>query len=231
VTTVTYRKQPAIHVTRGAVPLAGTSHVYTVSGILWPNAVEDFLKAQFVGTTLHCCCGKSKLGDVRLDLYEDDVDYKADAARLPFDDLSFDTYLADVPYNGVFQWMHDALNEAIRVTRKRIIWQHWFSPVNKDGFLKKAHVFKLRDVAIVPTLSVHADEMKVCLHDPETDTYYVAEEMDDDQKFALTHAVVWQPTAYFGRMQIISIFDRVPPVEVVDGHRQLSLDDFVESEK
>lgn len=206
-TTVTYRKQPAIHKTRGSIPLAGTSHVYTATAVLWPSEVEAWLKTKLVGKTLHVCSGKSMLGDVRVDLYEPTADYQVDAAELPFPDQSFDTYLADVPYNGKFQWMHNVLNEAIRVTKRRIIWQHWFSPVNKDGLLKKAHAFELKDVILVPTLSTHANEMKVCLFDPESNKYYVAEEMDSDQEFALSQLAVWQPSSYFGRMQVISIFD------------------------
>lgn len=168
--TVTYKNQPAIHATRGSVPLAGTSHLYTVNKVLWPDSIEQFLPTLFVGKTLHVCCGKSTLGDVRLDLNEDNVDIKCDAANMRefVADSQFDTVLCDPPYNGKFQWNHDLLSELARVADKRIIFQHWFIPANSKGLYKKAQ-----------------------------------------EKFYLSAAYVWQPRSYFGRAQIISVFDRI----------------------
>lgn len=167
-TTVTYKHQPGIHKTRGAIPLAGTKHLYTVTKVLWAESIEDYLQALFIGSTLHLCSGASQLGDVRLDL---DVahrpDIKADAARVPFADDSFDTVLCDPPYNGVFQWNHDVLSELPRIASQRIVFQHWFIPADEDGYYKKAK-----------------------------------------SKFHLTQPYVWQGKAYFGRAQIISVFDR-----------------------
>jgi hypothetical protein len=141
VSTVTYHSQPAIHATRGAVPLAGNSHLYTVKKVLWAPAIEEFLPSLFVGRTLHACCGKSLLGNVRLDLDPaNNPDIVCDAAnmRAVVSDNEFDTVLCDPPYNGKFQWNHDVLAELARVASKRIIFQHWFIPANKDGRYKKA---------------------------------------------------------------------------------------------
>jgi len=109
---------------------------------------------------------KSQLGDRRLDLYEPTADVIADIARLPFRDESWDTVLIDPPHNSRMQWNHDMLSELARVARIRIIFQHWFLPANKNGKFKKAHKFKLVEVA------------------------------------------VWQPRTYFGRANVISIFDK-----------------------
>jgi len=166
VTTVTYKHQPAIHQTRGAVPLAGTAYIYTVEKLLWPEEVEEFLQTLFIGRTLHLCCGMSKLGDIRLDLYASDVDVVEDAAHTHFLDHEFDTVLCDPPYNGNFQWNHDLLREIGRLASQRFIFQHWFSPVDKYGRFKKDH------------------------------------------KFTLTALYNWMPKSYFGRMQIISVFDK-----------------------
>lgn len=167
-TTVTYRNQPAIDASKGKVPLAGTSHLYTVSKVLWPDAIEEFLPTLFVGRTLHACCGLSKLGDVRLDLNEPSADIHCDAANMRefVADDAFETVLCDPPYNGVFQWNHDLLCELARVASKRIVFQHWFIPANIDGRYKKAQ-----------------------------------------EKFGLSATYVWQPRTYFGRAQIISVFD------------------------
>jgi hypothetical protein len=172
VATVSYKNQPAIHATRGAVPLAGTSHAYTVGKVLWPDAIEDFLQTLLIGRSLHVCCGKSKLGDLRLDLHEQNVDVRADAVALPFADGSFDTVLCDPPYNGKFQWNHDLLAELARVAAQRIIFQHWFIPATPQGRYKKAQ-----------------------------------------ERFALSATYVWQPRTYFGRVQVISVFDP-PTLEV-----------------
>lgn len=166
--TVTYKNQPAIHKTRGAIPLAGTSHLYTVKKVLWPKSIEDYLESLFIGQTLHVCCGKSLLGNVRLDLDpENNPDIICDAARITLPDNSFETVLCDPPYNGKFQWNHDLLSELSRVASRRIIFQHWFIPANKDGLYKKAQ-----------------------------------------EKFHLSYTYVWQGQAYFGRAQIISVFDK-----------------------
>jgi hypothetical protein len=67
VANVTYKNQPAIDKTKGNVPLAGTSHIYRVKKRLWNDSIEDVLRGLFIGKTLHVCCGKSALGDVRID--------------------------------------------------------------------------------------------------------------------------------------------------------------------
>lgn len=164
--TVTYKNQLAIHKTRGSVPLAGNSYLYKVSKLLWPKEVEEVLENKLIGFSLHVACGRSKLGNIRLDLYEKDIDLVGDMARLPFANESFDTVLCDPPYNSRFQIMHDMLAELCRVSKQRIIFQHWFSPVDKNGYYKKNH------------------------------------------RFILTELYNWMPKTYFGRMQIVSIFDK-----------------------
>lgn len=191
--TVTYHSQPGIHATRGAVGVAGNKHPYQVSKVLWPNEVESYLASRLIGYTLHVCCGLSRLGDVRADLYQPDIDVRVDAARLPFADKSFDTVLIDPPYNGVFQWNHDMLNELHRLARKRILFQHWFAPINSRGQFKKAHVFHLTETAVV------------------------VEEVEDSEVFVLTDLRVWQPRTYFGRVQLIAVLDYMP------GESQISL--------
>lgn len=164
--TVTYKHQPAIHKTRGSVPLAGNEYLYEVKKLLWPHEVERVLGELCIGTTLHVCCGMSKLGDVRLDLFQPSVDVRASMDRLPFPSRCFNTVLIDPPYNSRLRIMHDMLVELSRVSNYRIIFQHWFSPIDKIGRYRKDHSFQL------------------------------------------TALYNWMPKTYFGRMQIISVFDR-----------------------
>lgn len=166
--TVTYKNQPGIDKTKGKVALEGNNHRYTVSKLLWPEEIETLIRSLLIGKTLHVCCGKSSLGDIRADRYEQAVDVILDANRLPFASRSFETVLIDPPYNGKFQWNHDMLSEMGRVAKHRFIFQHWFVPVDKNGRFKKDHSFKL----IEPMYN-------------------------------------WMPQSYFGRIQVISVFDRV----------------------
>ena len=167
-TTVTYKNQPAIDKTRGAVPLAGTRHLYRVKKVLWPEDVSAVLATLLIPTSLHVCCGRSPLGDMRFDSDpEVKPDIVGDASKLPFDDESFESVLCDPPYNGVFQWNHDLLTELCRVAKKRIIFQHWFIPADSEGRWKKWHKFELREL------------------------------------------YCWQPRTYFGRVQMISVFDAI----------------------
>lgn len=166
--TVTYKNQPAIERTKGAVPLAGNSHIYTVEKVLWPEDVEDFLRTLLIPRSLHVCCGKSKLGDVRFDSdASNNPDIIGDAARMELADESFESVLCDPPYNGKFQWNHDLLCELSRVASKRIIFQHWFIPADSEGRWKKWH------------------------------------------RFRLTGLYMWQPRTYFGRAQVVSVFDSI----------------------
>lgn len=137
--TVTYKKQPGTAaIIKKGTPLAGTSHVYSVKSVLWPEAVESFLATLLVGSSLHICCGHSKVRDVRLDLDgTTQPTIIGDAARLPFQSESFDSVLCDPPYNGRMQWNHDMLNEMVRVARQRVIFQHWFMPITPHGEFKK----------------------------------------------------------------------------------------------
>lgn len=147
--TVTYKNQPAIHKTRGAVPLAGTSHIYRVSKVLWPEQVEAVLADLLVSPSLHVCCGLSQLGDVRFDADPNNSPHVlGDAARLPFKDRSFASVLCDPPYNGKMQWNHDLLSELSRVADRRIVFQHWFMPISPNGNWKKLRAFKLSDVLV-----------------------------------------------------------------------------------
>jgi hypothetical protein len=142
--TITYRHQPGIQATRGRVPLGGTSHLYRVTKLLWPEAVEDAIKAFLIPVSLHVCSGHSQLGDIRLDIDENVHPHVlCDASRLPFADKCFRTVLCDPPYNGRYWWNHAVLSELARVGRTRIIFQHWFVPADSLGRYKKSHEFHL----------------------------------------------------------------------------------------
>lgn len=168
---VTYKNQPGIDKSKGKVPLAGTSHLYTVKKRLWNDAIEDVLQGLFIGRTLHLCCGDSQLGDVRVDIdpsKNPNLILDVENMRSEIADKSFDTVLCDPPYNGRMQWNHNLLAEMSRIAKQRIIFQHWFIPATPQGLYKKAQ-----------------------------------------EHFALAELYVWQPKTYFGRVQVVSVFDSI----------------------
>lgn len=168
--TITYKNQNTAHVhLKKGTPIEGTDHIYTVNKVLWPKKVGKFVESLIVGSCLHVCCGKSTIGDLRVDLFDETADVKADAAKLPIEDQQFDTVLCDPPYNGKLQWNHDLLVELARVAKRRIIFQHWFMPGDMKGRYKKDH------------------------------------------SFTITNVYIWQPMTYFGRVNVLSVFDRKPP--------------------
>lgn len=165
--TITYKKQNAAALAlKQGVPLEGTDHIYTVNAVLWPKKVEAFVETLLIGKSLHVCCGKSMIGDLRVDAFDETADVKADAANLPFENGSFETVLCDPPYNGKLQWNHDLLSELSRVASLRIIFQHWFMPGDMKGRYKKDHSFEI------------------------------------------TGLYIWQPRTYFGRVNVLSVFDK-----------------------
>ena len=164
--TITYKNQNAAALAlKQGVPLSGTDHIYTVNSVLWPKKVEKFVSTLLKGKSLHVCCGKSTIGDLRVDLFDETADVKEDAAKMSFSDKSFDTVLCDPPYNGKLQWNHDLLCELARIAKHRIVFQHWFLPANSRGAYRKANEFKL------------------------------------------TELYLWSPRTYFGRVNVLSVFD------------------------
>lgn len=200
---VTYLNQKGIHATHGTVGVAGNDYPYRVGKVLWPSEVEDYLRARIVGKSLHLFCGKSQLGDVRVDIDPDNHptlcgDLFDKSFLNKFESKSFDTVLLDPPYNAKFQKMHDVLNAVHRIARSRIIFQHWFAPLNRKGQFKKANLFVYKELAVVPS---YAD---ILIRDGD-DFVYVKE--DTGPGFLMSEISAWQPNTYFGRVQLITVMD------------------------
>jgi hypothetical protein len=93
----------------------------------WRKDEEDFYRRQCLGSTLHVCCGKSFLGDVRLDIEATGAaNVLGDYRHLPFRDKSFDTVICDPPWakrerlDAGLSWIF----ELRRVARRRIVIVH-----------------------------------------------------------------------------------------------------------
>lgn len=93
---------------------------------IWSFDEAAFYSAKLVGTSLHVCSGRSTVGDVRIDLYEE-ATIKADYRHLPIRDKAFDSVICDPVWGksepihlGIKNWLF----ELVRVARKRIIIIH-----------------------------------------------------------------------------------------------------------
>lgn len=107
---------------------------------IWNKSVEDFVKTKIKGKSLNICAGKSKLGDVKIDLDPKDRSViKADMKKLPFKDESFDTVISDPPWKiGYFdRWQ--PFFECVRVCKigGTIIYNAYWIPTSKVVKLKE----------------------------------------------------------------------------------------------
>jgi hypothetical protein len=69
---------------------------------LWEKEVEDFIKTRIKGYSLNVPCGKSQLGDIRLDVdpnlsMRGAYDFFKD--KIPFEKNTFDTVISDPPWH------------------------------------------------------------------------------------------------------------------------------------
>lgn len=105
------------------------THYYGTSNLLQANWIhpantERWLRRMAIGSTLNVCCGKSLIGDVRVDLSpESSRTEEGDLFNLRFSPLSFDTVICDPPFSyyvtgeNRFRWIQDLA----RISRKRLI--------------------------------------------------------------------------------------------------------------
>jgi len=85
---------------------------------IWHRDEEALYSMLCKGLVLHCCSGRSRLGHVRLDLYEP-ADIRADVRHLPIRHRSVDTVICDPPFS-----LYNAYRWALRlkdVVRKRLV--------------------------------------------------------------------------------------------------------------
>ena len=99
---------------------------------VWNDDESNFYESKIIGYSLHVCCGKSLVGDVRCDIDpQDEGVQKADYRELPYSDLSFDTVICDPPWfsEDRFAQIHGSpslkwILELKRIAKKRIIIIH-----------------------------------------------------------------------------------------------------------
>jgi len=115
---------------------------------MWSEAEEKLYSSLCVGRTLHLFSGRSLLGDVRVDIDSPVATHKIDLSegKLPFNDMEFDTVIADPPWAGPKNWSKwiNLMHEIVRVCRKRVIFilGNLIYLLPKPFELKKIYVVK-----------------------------------------------------------------------------------------
>lgn len=110
---------------------------------IWPEKVERKIKNYIRGYTLNVCAGRSKLGDIKIDL--DPIGpgvERGDMNNLPYPDNTFDTVISDPPWKINFFKRMKPFFEAVRVCKigGRIIYNCVWRPTSKFVELEKAIV-------------------------------------------------------------------------------------------
>ena len=118
---------------------------------LWSKQEERLYAKLCKGRVLHLFSGRSLLGEIRIDIDTPEATMKIDLSKgkLPFEDLEFDTIIADPPWTGPKTWDNwiNLMHEVVRVARKRIV----FILGNLFYFLPKP--FKLTKIYVVKRIS------------------------------------------------------------------------------
>ena len=123
----------------------------------WPHAIEYFFAMMISSLSLHVCCGRSSLGDIRLDIDRDSARTIAgDMRSLPFADNIFDWVFGDWPWKMNYFQRWRPFYEMVRVCKigGRIIINATWIPFSKQAVLEELYVrcdgpFKLASVICV----------------------------------------------------------------------------------
>lgn len=110
---------------------------------VWNDTVENFIKNEIVGYSLNICAGKSKLGDIKIDLDPKDKSIiKGDFKNLSFPDNTFDTVIEDPPWKIGFYDRWKPFFECVRVCKigGKIIYNAYWLPQSDDVKLIKCFI-------------------------------------------------------------------------------------------
>lgn len=127
---------------------------------IWPESVERWFRERAEAHTIHVCCGRSQLGDVRVDRDpEHDPDVVADHANLPFESNTFDTAIWDPPWKMSAFDRHPPYFELVRCVKPDgvlLVNSTWI-PTSNQTEVEKIHVRQDNDMgnASLLTKSVH----------------------------------------------------------------------------
>ena len=139
---------------------------------IWEKEVEDFVKENMRGYTLNVPCGKSKLGDERLDIDSKlsmREAYDMFKQHLPYDNNTFDTVVSDPPWKMGHYFRPRIFFELIRVTKigGRIIYNAVWIPTSKHTKLVNTFIRQSSQFSNVSIISI----FEKISHCPEEKTW------------------------------------------------------------
>ena len=110
---------------------------------VWNGTVEEFIESKIEGYSFNICAGRSKLGNVKLDLdpYDKSV-IRGNMIKLPCSNNLFDTVIQDPPWKIGFYHRMKPFFECIRVCKVggKIIYNAYWIPDSKAVELKEVYV-------------------------------------------------------------------------------------------
>ncbi len=126
---------------------------------MWEKEIEDFVKDRVKGYTLNVPCGKSKIGDVRLDLnpelsMREAYDFFKD--KLPYKDNTFDTVISDPPWKIGHYFRPKLFFRLVDVCKVggQIIYNATWIPTSKYVKLKETHIRQSSQFSNVSIISI-----------------------------------------------------------------------------
>jgi hypothetical protein len=126
---------------------------------LWEKEVEEFIKDEINGYSLNVPCGKSTLGDVRLDinpnLTQKEI-YDMFKQKLPYADNTFDTVISDPPWSISLFKRPKLFFELVRVTKLggKIIYNALWIPRSNCTKLEKTLIRQSNQFTNVSIISI-----------------------------------------------------------------------------
>jgi hypothetical protein len=127
---------------------------------LWEGEVETFVKDRIVGHSLNVPCGKSQLGDERLDLDPSlsmREAYDMFNNRLPYEANTFDTIISDPPWKMGHYFRPKLYFELVRVCKLggKIIYNATWVPTSKYTKLQETWIRQSSQFSNVSIISIH----------------------------------------------------------------------------
>lgn len=125
----------------------------------WEYTVEKFVKSRIKGYSLNVPCGKSKLGDIRLDLdpqlsMREAYDFFKD--KIPYPNNTFDTIISDPPWKIGHYFRPKLFFRLIEVLKPNgiIIYNATWIPTSKQVKLKELWIRQSGQFSNVSIISV-----------------------------------------------------------------------------
>lgn len=126
---------------------------------MWEKEIEDFVKDRITGYSLNVPCGKSKIGDVRLDLdpnlsMKEAYDFFKD--KLPYKHNTFDTIISDPPWKIGHYFRPRLFFRLVEVCKVggQIIYNATWIPTSKYVKLKETYIRQSSQFSNVSIISI-----------------------------------------------------------------------------